>query len=134
MESQARLFRDGQKTKKAQKFFLAFFVLIRQRPTLLALLLTMVFPLPAYNLVRLSGSCIRQTLFIVITIEGCTSFLLSNPVAFLIPCHRVIRKTGVIGDYGWGSARKKALLTWRAGKNEDKSRVVGWIGKQKTRS
>jgi len=47
----------------------------------------------------------------------------SNPVAFLIPCHRVIRKTGVIGDYRWGSARKKAILTWEAGrKEEDKGR------------
>jgi len=47
----------------------------------------------------------------------------SNPVAFLIPCHRVIRKTGVIGDYRWGSARKKAILAWEAGREkEDKSR------------
>lgn len=39
-----------------------------------------------------------------------------NPVAFLIPCHRVIRKTGAVGRYRWGSARKKALLAWEAGK------------------
>ena len=46
-----------------------------------------------------------------------------NPVAFLVPCHRVIRKTGVIGDYRWGSARKKAILAWEAGREEeDKSR------------
>ncbi len=37
-----------------------------------------------------------------------------NPVAFLIPCHRVIRKTGAIGDYRWGAARKKAILAWEA--------------------
>jgi AraC family transcriptional regulator, regulatory protein of adaptative response / methylated-DNA-[protein]-cysteine methyltransferase len=38
-----------------------------------------------------------------------------NPVAFLIPCHRVIRKTGAIGDYHWGgSTRKQALLAWEA--------------------
>lgn len=43
----------------------------------------------------------------------------SNPVAFLIPCHRVIRKTGVIGDYRWGSARKKAILSWEAGREEE---------------
>lgn len=33
-----------------------------------------------------------------------------NPVAYLIPCHRVIRKTGEIGNYLYGSARKKAIL------------------------
>ncbi len=37
-----------------------------------------------------------------------------NPVAFLIPCHRVIRRTGAFGEYRWGSARKKALLGWEA--------------------
>ncbi len=34
----------------------------------------------------------------------------ANQLAYLIPCHRVIRKTGVIGDYRWGSARKKLML------------------------
>ena len=38
----------------------------------------------------------------------------SNPVAFLIPCHRVIRSTGVTGDYHWGSNRKTAMLSWEA--------------------
>lgn len=33
-----------------------------------------------------------------------------NPVAYLIPCHRVIRKTGAFGDYHWGAARKVAML------------------------
>lgn len=44
-----------------------------------------------------------------------------NPVAYLIPCHRVIRKTGVVGGYRWGSARKKAILAWEMGKSEDGS-------------
>lgn len=35
-----------------------------------------------------------------------------NPVAYLIPCHRVIRKEGKLGQYRWGSARKKALIGW----------------------
>jgi len=34
----------------------------------------------------------------------------ANPVALLIPCHRVIRATGIIDNYGWGSPRKKLLL------------------------
>ncbi len=35
-----------------------------------------------------------------------------NPLAYLIPCHRVIRKVGEFGNYRYGSARKKALLGW----------------------
>ena len=38
----------------------------------------------------------------------------ANHIAWLIPCHRVIRKSGVIQDYRWGSARKKAMLGWEA--------------------
>jgi AraC family transcriptional regulator, regulatory protein of adaptative response / methylated-DNA-[protein]-cysteine methyltransferase len=38
----------------------------------------------------------------------------SNPVAYLIPCHRVIRKSGAFGNYGGGTARKKAMLAWEA--------------------
>jgi AraC family transcriptional regulator of adaptative response/methylated-DNA-[protein]-cysteine methyltransferase len=37
-----------------------------------------------------------------------------NPVAYLIPCHRVIRKAGGIGDYRWGPTRKTALIGWEA--------------------
>lgn len=33
-----------------------------------------------------------------------------NPIAYLIPCHRVIRKSGEFGNYLYGSARKKAIL------------------------
>lgn len=37
-----------------------------------------------------------------------------NPVAFLIPCHRVIQSTGVFGQYHWGSVRKTAMIGWEA--------------------
>ncbi len=40
----------------------------------------------------------------------------SNPVAFLIPCHRVIKANGEIGQYHWGSTRKTAMLGWEAAK------------------
>lgn len=36
----------------------------------------------------------------------------SNPLAFLIPCHRVIRETGVLGHYRWGPERKQVMLGW----------------------
>lgn len=38
----------------------------------------------------------------------------SNPVAYLIPCHRVIRKMGHWGNYQWQSSRKKAMIGWEA--------------------
>lgn len=35
-----------------------------------------------------------------------------NPVAFLIPCHRVIRNSGALGGYRWGLERKAAMIGW----------------------
>jgi AraC family transcriptional regulator of adaptative response/methylated-DNA-[protein]-cysteine methyltransferase len=35
-----------------------------------------------------------------------------NPIAFLIPCHRVIQKSGQIGGYMWGTKRKNAIIAW----------------------
>lgn len=42
----------------------------------------------------------------------------SNPVAFLIPCHRVIQSTGHIGGYMWGNVRKTAIIAWESAQNE----------------
>lgn len=36
----------------------------------------------------------------------------SNPVAFLIPCHRVIQSSGTFGGYMWGNTRKTAMIGW----------------------
>lgn len=40
----------------------------------------------------------------------------SNPIAFLIPCHRVIQSTGTFGGYMWGATRKTAIIGWEAAK------------------
>ena len=37
-----------------------------------------------------------------------------NPIAYLIPCHRVIQRSGAFGNYRWGAARKRAMLGWEA--------------------
>lgn len=37
-----------------------------------------------------------------------------NPVAYLIPCHRVIKSTGAFGSYRWGASRKRAIVGWEA--------------------
>lgn len=42
----------------------------------------------------------------------------NNPVAYLIPCHRVIRSEGSFGGYHWGSDRKAAILGWEFSKTE----------------
>jgi AraC family transcriptional regulator of adaptative response/methylated-DNA-[protein]-cysteine methyltransferase len=36
----------------------------------------------------------------------------TNPISFVIPCHRVIRETGALGNYGGGRSRKRVLLGW----------------------
>jgi len=42
----------------------------------------------------------------------------SNPVAFLIPCHRVIQSSGNTGGYMWGSTRKTAIIGWEIAKTK----------------
>ncbi len=42
-----------------------------------------------------------------------------NPVAFLIPCHRVIQSSGIFGQYMWGAKRKTAIIGWEAAKVEE---------------
>ena len=45
----------------------------------------------------------------------------ANPVAWLIPCHRVLRGDGAIGGYRWGVDRKVAMLAWETGDNREES-------------
>ena len=38
-----------------------------------------------------------------------------NPISFVVPCHRVLQKSGGLGGYHWGLTRKRAILGWEAG-------------------
>jgi AraC family transcriptional regulator of adaptative response/methylated-DNA-[protein]-cysteine methyltransferase len=40
----------------------------------------------------------------------------SNHIAYLIPCHRVIRKDGILGEYRWSAVRKKSIIGWEMAK------------------
>jgi len=40
-----------------------------------------------------------------------------NPISFVVPCHRVMGKSGDITGYHWGITRKRAMLGWEAGKS-----------------
>jgi AraC family transcriptional regulator of adaptative response/methylated-DNA-[protein]-cysteine methyltransferase len=46
-----------------------------------------------------------------------------NPLAYLIPCHRVIRETGALGGYRWGEVRKQAILAWEHSSYSTSTRV-----------
>jgi AraC family transcriptional regulator, regulatory protein of adaptative response / methylated-DNA-[protein]-cysteine methyltransferase len=41
-----------------------------------------------------------------------------NPISWLIPCHRALRKSGELGGYHWGLPKKRALLAWEAARDE----------------
>lgn len=43
----------------------------------------------------------------------------ANPVAFLIPCHRVIQQSGKLGGYHWGETRKQAIHVWESARYEE---------------
>ena len=47
-----------------------------------------------------------------------------NSVSYLVPCHRVIHKSGLITGYRWGHVRKRALLGWEAARHEERGRTA----------
>lgn len=49
----------------------------------------------------------------------------ANPVAWLIPCHNVLRKDGSLGSYHWGAERKQAMLAWSSLRGQQ---VPGRVG------
>lgn len=48
----------------------------------------------------------------------------SNPIAFLIPCHRVIRSSGNFGGYMWGIDRKTAMIGWEAASMQASGKII----------
>lgn len=51
-------------------------------------------------------------------VRAVASAVANNPIAFLIPCHRVILKSGAFGGYRWSGTRKKAILAWEASREK----------------
>ena len=47
-------------------------------------------------------------------VRAVASAIAQNQIAYLIPCHRVIRSIGGVGEYRWGAARKQAMVGWES--------------------
>lgn len=48
------------------------------------------------------------------------SAVASNEICWIVPCHRVIKANGLIGEYRWGAGKKKSLLCYEAARSEEK--------------
>lgn len=55
-------------------------------------------------------------------VRAASSAVAANPIAFLIPCHRVLRKTGHFGEYHWGEDRKRILVAYEAARIKGNTR------------
>lgn len=66
-------------------------------------------------------------------VRAVASAVARNPAALLIPCHRVIRKTGAVGEYRWGSVRKQAILGWEAARRRRSTPGVAFKEKRNER-
>ena len=59
-----------------------------------------------------SYSALAQAIGEPRAVRAVASAVAANLVSYLIPCHRVIQKSGAIGNYRWGAARKRAMIDW----------------------
>jgi AraC family transcriptional regulator of adaptative response/methylated-DNA-[protein]-cysteine methyltransferase len=55
-------------------------------------------------------------------VRGVAQAVAHNPISYLIPCHRVVPKSGGSGNYGGGPLRKKAMLAWEAARTNREPR------------
>lgn len=62
-----------------------------------------------------SYSQVAQQLEQPLAVRAVASAIAKNPVAWLIPCHRVLRQSGELGGYRWGLEQKQCALAWEAG-------------------
>jgi AraC family transcriptional regulator of adaptative response/methylated-DNA-[protein]-cysteine methyltransferase len=70
--------------------------------------------IPMGNVITYQG--IAETIQSPRAMQAVGSAVGSNHVAFLIPCHRVIRKDGILGEYRWSSTKKKGIIGWEMAK------------------
>jgi AraC family transcriptional regulator of adaptative response/methylated-DNA-[protein]-cysteine methyltransferase len=64
-------------------------------------------------------SQVAQTMGMKKAARAVGSAIASNPIALLIPCHRVIRKNGQVGEYHWGTTRKHAMIAWESAQRDE---------------
>jgi len=76
------------------------------------LVLQALLTLPRGSMISYQG--LAETLGHPAATRAVANAVAANPVGFLIPCHRVIRKNGEIHNYCWGRTRKIAMLGWEA--------------------